>query len=36
MIPVYSRAVSNMPSGVKKNGRIVSGYFAVDLAIILP
>jgi len=36
MIPVHSRAMSNLPSGAKKNGKIVSGYFAVDSAIILP
>jgi len=36
MIPVHSRAVSILPSGVKKNGKTVSDYFAVDLVIILP
>jgi len=35
MIPIHSRALSILPSGVKKNGKIVSNYFAV-LAIILP
>jgi len=35
MIPVHSRAVSILPSGAKKNDKIVSDYFAV-LAIILP
>jgi len=35
MIPVRSRAVSILPSGAKRNGKIVSDYFAV-LAIILP
>jgi len=35
MIPVHSRAVFILPSGAKKNGKIVSEYFAV-LAIILP
>jgi len=35
MIPVDSRAVFILPSGPKKNGKIVSGYFAV-LAITLP
>jgi len=35
MIPVHSKAVSNLPSGAKKNGKIVSGYFAV-FPIILP
>ena len=33
MIPVHSRAVFILPSGAKKNGKIVSDYFAV-LAII--
>jgi len=33
-IPVHSMAVSILPSGAKKNGKIVSDYFAV-LAIIL-
>jgi len=36
MIPVASRAMSILPSGPKKNGKIVSAYFAIDLAIILP
>jgi len=36
MIPVHSRAVSILPSGAKKNGKIASDYFAVDLVIILP
>ena len=35
MIPVHSRAVFILPLGAKKNGKIVSDYFAV-LAIILP
>jgi len=35
MIPVHSRAVSILPPGAKKHGKIVSDYFAV-LAIILP
>jgi len=35
MIPVHSRAVFILLSGAKKNGKIVSDYFAV-LAIILP
>jgi len=35
MIPVHSGAVSVLPSGAKKNGKIVFDYFAV-LAIILP
>ena len=35
MIPVYSRADTLLPSGAKKNGKIVSDYFAV-LAIIFP
>jgi len=35
MIPVHSRAVSNLPSGAKKSGKIVSDHFAV-LLIILP
>jgi len=35
MIPVYSRAVFILPLGAKKNGKLVSDYFAV-LAIILP
>jgi len=35
VIPVHSRAMSILPSGAKKNGKIVSDYFAV-LAIILP
>jgi len=35
MIPVHSRPMSILPSGEKKNGKIVSDYFAV-LAIILP
>jgi len=35
MIPIHSRAVSILPSETKKNGKIVSYYFAV-LAIILP
>ena len=35
MIPVHSRAESILPSRAKKNGKIVSDYFAV-LAIILP
>jgi len=34
MIPIHSRAVFILPSGAKKNGKIVSDYFAV-LAIIL-
>jgi len=29
MIPAHSRAVSILPSGSKKNGKIVSDYFAV-------
>ena len=29
MIPVHSRAVTNLLSGTKKNGKIVSEYFAV-------
>jgi len=36
VIPVHLRAVSILPPGAKKNGKIVSDYFAVDLAIILP
>jgi len=43
MIPVHSRAVTILPSGAKKNGKIVcyfacrfGYYFAVDLVIILP
>jgi len=47
MIPVHSKAVPNLPSGAKKNGKIISDYsqiynlrfisdyFVVDLAIIL-
>jgi len=35
MITVHSRAVFILPSGAKKNGKIVSDHFAV-LAIILP
>jgi len=35
MIPVHSRAVSILPSGAKKNVKIVSDYFAV-LVITLP
>jgi len=35
IIPVHTRAVSDLPSGAKKNGKIVSDYFAV-LDIILP
>jgi len=35
MIPVHSRAVLILPSGAKKNGKIVSDYFAV-FTIILP
>jgi len=35
MIPVHSRAVFILPSGAKKNDKIVSDCFAV-LAIILP
>jgi len=35
MIPVHSRAMSILPSGAKKNGKRVFGYFAI-LAIILP
>jgi len=35
MIPVHSRTVPILPSGAKKNGKIVSDYFAV-LVIILP
>ena len=35
MIPVHSRAVSYLPSGAKKNGKIVLDYFAF-LATILP
>jgi len=35
MIPIHSRAVSILPSGAKKKGKIVSDYFAV-LVIILP
>jgi len=35
MIPVHSRAVFILPSGAKKNGKIVSDYFVV-VAIILP
>jgi len=35
MIPVHSRAVFILPTGAKKNGIIVSDYFAV-LAIIFP
>jgi len=34
MIPIHSMAMSILPSGTKKNGKIVSVYFAV-LAIIL-
>jgi len=34
-IPVQSRKVSNLPSGTKENGKVVSDYFAV-LAITLP
>jgi len=36
MIPVYSRAVFILPSGAKKNGKIVPDYFAVDLVVVLP
>jgi len=36
MIPVHSRAMFILPSGAKKNGKIVSDYFAVDWVIILP
>ena len=35
MIPVHWRGVFILPSGAKKNGKIISDYFAV-LAIILP
>jgi len=35
MFLVHSRAVFILPSGAKKNGKIVSNYFAV-LSIILP
>jgi len=35
MIAVHSRTVY-LPSEAKKNDKIVSGYFAVDLAIIFP
>jgi len=35
MIPVHSRAMFILPSGAKKNGKIVSDYFAI-LAIISP
>jgi len=35
MIPVHSRAVSILPSGAKRDGKIVSDYLAI-LAIILP
>jgi len=35
MIPIHSRAVFILPSGAKKNGKIVSDYFAV-FAIIFP
>jgi len=35
MIPVYSKAVSILPSGAKKNGKIVSVCFAI-LVVILP
>ena len=42
MIPLHARAVSVLPSGAKKNGKIVSrlfcrfgNYFVVYLAIIL-
>jgi len=35
MISVHSRAVSILPSGAKKNGKIVSDYFDV-LVINLP
>jgi len=35
MIPVHSRAVSVLPSGAKKNGKIVLDYFVV-LSTILP
>ena len=35
MIPVHSRVMSNLPSGAKKNGKIISDYFAV-FPIILP
>jgi len=36
MIPVHSRALFILPSGAKKNDKIVSDYFAVDLVTILP
>ena len=36
MIPVHSRAMSILPSGRKKNDKIVLDYFAIDLTIILP
>ena len=36
VIPVQSREVSMLPSGAKENGKIVSDYFSVDLAVILP
>jgi len=35
MIPIHSGAVSILPLGAKKNGKIISDYFAV-LAVILP
>jgi len=35
MIPVNLRAMSSLPSGAKKNGKIVSDYFAA-FSIILP
>jgi len=35
VIPVQSREVPILPSGVKADGKIVSDYFAV-LAVILP
>jgi len=36
MVPVHSRVMSILPSGVKKNGKIVLDHFAVALVIILP
>jgi len=36
MIPIHPRAVYILPSGAKKNGKIVLDYFVVDLAITLP
>jgi len=35
MIPVHSRAVSILPSGAKKSGKIALDYFAVLATILL-